>query len=116
MTIKELRDALLEYAMAADHANKPQFTVSRYVLHDVAVGGTAYKRHEIRVSLPVGQPRSKPQDRPIWLFERLIEALDASGDELLDHFATKLMERLQERQRIDAASPIVKKLLGVVPE
>lgn len=86
------REMFLYYAMHADLGDAVSRSADAYSPH-VRGDGPAYKVHRMTIELPAAYLEKSLRERQAWLFDRLCEHLDEDG-ELLDFFATKLMERL----------------------
>jgi hypothetical protein len=98
--VGDLRKLLVHYAMHAHHAivsNKTQ-DLDAYHRVDAYIRDPAQSRHEIAMSFPNAVPKLDVRSRQMLLFDWLCELL-GEDQELLDYFATRLIERLQDHER-----------------
>jgi len=90
----DMQNLLVSLATCAGLAAETGVDRHGYARHDVGGGeGPAYRWIQVRLLLPDGMPRVTAQTEQRFLFDRLIESLSRDS-ELLDFFATKLMEKL----------------------
>jgi len=95
VTVGELRQKLLHYALHAHHVtvlDHDQQLVAESTVDEYAPHGR--RRHVIRMDMPVDYGKLGVLAKQMMLFDWLLESLGDEDGELLDYFATKLMERL----------------------
>lgn len=99
MSVTDLRKLLMRYAMYTPHVQVYDNTVAAGHRVDTLPGGVY--RHEVSMTMPAVYPLLDKLAQQMLLFDWLCEMFGEDAS-LVDYFATKLMERLQDLERAKA--------------
>lgn len=102
MSVTDLRKLLMRYAMYTPHVQVINDSMVN-AGHRVEPQGhsTSMYRHEVSMIMPAAYPLLDSAAQQMLLFDWLCEMFGQDAS-LVDHFATKLMERLQDLERSKA--------------